>query len=164
MVASEDESDDMLDFCLKGAQDDMHTWGHEYLRTLAGQITITYAKRVEKGESTDDLSKLVDIIIPHFIDCHEEPEAVDLLMETENLAKLNHFCNEKNFDRVCRYLCACSQYAADTDEMSLSYRTAFNIYKTQRQYCDAMRVAQKMNNIELIKEIMEACPDDLVQK
>jgi len=141
MVASEDESDDMLDYCLKGAQDDMHTWGHEYLRTLAGQIGISYDKRVENGQPTDDLSKLVDIIIPHFIDQNEEPEAVDLLMETENLSKLNKFCNEKNFDRVCRYLCACSQYAADTEEMSNSYHTAYTIYKTQRQYCDALRVA-----------------------
>jgi 26S proteasome regulatory subunit N1 len=164
MVASEEDSDDMLNYCLKGAQDDMHTWGHEYLRTLAGQIGISYDKRVEKGEATDDLSRLVDIIIPHFIDQNEEPEAVDLLMETENLSKLNHFCNEKNFDRVCRYLCACSQYAADTEEMSNSYKTAFTIYKTQRQYCDALRVAQKMNNIELINEIMEACPDELIKK
>ena len=39
----------------------------------------------------------------------------------------------------------------------MSYRTAFQIYKSQRQYCDALRVAQKMNNIEMINEIMEAC-------
>lgn len=63
------------------------------------------------------------------------------MMETESLDKLIKFTNERNYDRVCRYLCACSQYAADTEEMSQSYRTAFNIYKSQNQFCDALRVA-----------------------
>ena len=84
---------------------------------------------------------MVDIIIPHFIDSNEEPEAVDLLMETENLGKLIGFTNERNYDRVCRYLCACSQYAADTDEMHQSFKTAYEIFKAQGQYCEALRVA-----------------------
>jgi 26S proteasome regulatory subunit N1 len=108
MVAAKDDTSDMLDFCLKGNQQELHQWGHEYLRSLAGQIGIQYEKRVEKGQPTEDLGALVDIIIPHFIDNNEEPEAVDLLMETENLSKLMKFTNQRNYDRVCRYLCACS--------------------------------------------------------
>ena len=46
----------------------------------------------------------------------------------------------------------------------MSYRTAFQIYKSQRQYCDALRVAQKMNNIEMINEIMQACQDPIIKK
>lgn len=164
MVAAKDESTDMLDFCLKGELKELHQWGHEYLRTLAGQIGIEYDKRVEKGTSVEDIYTIVDIIIPHFIDHNEEPEAVDLMMETERLDKLINFTNERNYDRVCLYLLSCSQYAADTEEMSNSYRTAFNIYKSQKQFCDALRVAQKMNNIDLIKEIMEACQDPITKK
>ena len=52
--------------------------------------------------------KLVDIIVPQFINHNEEPEAVDLMMETESLAKLSGFCNDRNYDRVCRYLCSCT--------------------------------------------------------
>jgi hypothetical protein len=48
--------------------------------------------------------------------------------------------------------------------MSQSYKTAYDIYKTQRQYCDALRVAQKMNNNELISEIMGACNDKVTLK
>ena len=72
--------------------------------------------------------KLVDVIVPEFINHNEEPEAVDLMMETESLKKLKDFCNQHNFDRVCRYLCSCSQYAADTEEMMQSYTTAYEIY------------------------------------
>lgn len=59
---------------------------------------------------------------------HEEPEAVDLLMEVENLEKLLNFSNESNFERVCNYLLSCASYAADPEEMSKAFRTAFNIY------------------------------------
>ena len=107
----------MLDFCLKGTMANFESWGTEYLRSLAGQIGKQYEDRISKGDSTEDLLKLVDVIVPNFIDHNEEPEAVDLMMETESLSKLNGFCNERNYDRVCRYLCACSQYAADTEEM-----------------------------------------------
>ena len=63
------------------------------------------------------------------------------MMETESLSKLAAYCNERNYDRVCRYLCSCSQYAADTEEMIQSYTTAYEIYKAQQQYPDALRVA-----------------------
>ena len=63
---------------------------------------------MENSTPHDDILNVVDIIIPHFIDHNEEPEAVDLMMETESLDKLIKFTNERNYDRVCRYLCACS--------------------------------------------------------
>ena len=94
----------------------MEDWGHEYLRGLAGQIGAQYNIRVEKDEPFADLLGLVDIIVPQFINHNEEPEAVDLMMETETLSKLANFTTKHNYDRVCRYLCSCSQYAADTEE------------------------------------------------
>ena len=38
MVAAEDDSIEMLQYCLSGTIKDVITWGHEYLRALAGQI------------------------------------------------------------------------------------------------------------------------------
>lgn len=117
MVAAPDDSSDMIDYALKGSLNGLIDWGHEYLRTLSGKIGKAYDERVAKSEKTDDLIVLVDVIVPRFINHNEEPEAVDLMMETESLSKLNGFCNERNYDRVCRYLCSCTQYAADTEEM-----------------------------------------------
>lgn len=43
MVASEEEdSNDALKYCLTGTRTDLVTWGHEYLRALAGQIGAEY--------------------------------------------------------------------------------------------------------------------------
>jgi 26S proteasome regulatory subunit N1 len=72
--------------------------------------------------------ELVDIIIPYYMKNHEEPEAVDLLMEVENLDRLIQFISDSNFERVCLYLLSCAQYAADPEEMIKAFKTAYTIY------------------------------------
>ena len=61
MVASEEEdSGDALKYCLTGTRTSLVTWGHEYLRALAGQIGAEYERLMEEAKNTDDLLKLVD--------------------------------------------------------------------------------------------------------
>ena len=102
---------------------------------------------------------MVDQIIPEFINHNEEGEAVDLLMETERLSKLAEFCNKNNYERVCIYLLACSQYSADTEELQQTLQTVYGLYKKFLRYTDALRVAQKMNSMNLINEVMNECTD-----
>ena len=128
MVASPEGSNESLRFRLEGTQDNLIEWGHEYLRSIAGEIGQAYNKRVEESKDIEDLNKLVDIIVPNFMQHHEEPEAVDLLMEVENLPKLLQFTNEHNYERVGLYLLSCAQYAADPEEMVVAFRTAFDVY------------------------------------
>ncbi len=51
---------------------------------------------------------LVETIVPFFMKNHEEPEAVDLLMEIESLESIVKFTNEANFERVGLYLLSCA--------------------------------------------------------
>ena len=81
--AKEEDSNECLKYCLKGSQRNLVSWGHEYLRCLAGQIGEEYNKCVQNEEPVKDIHDLVDQIIPEFINHNEEPEAVDLLMEVE---------------------------------------------------------------------------------
>ena len=165
MVASEEEDqNDCLIYCLKGSRKNLVGWGHEYLRSLAGQVGKEYENRVEKDEATEDINQLVDQIIPEFINHNEEPEAVDLLLEVERLDSLIDFTTENNFERVCIYLSTCAAYAADTEEMQHSLGTTFKIYSKFKRYPDALRVAQKMNNMDLIGEVMKECKDPITLK
>ena len=68
---------------------------------------------------------LIDIIIPYFMSHNEEPEAVDLLMEVEQLPKLVAVSTKNNFERVCLYLLHCAYYAADPEEMKNAFYTAY---------------------------------------
>lgn len=159
MVASPEGSNESLKYCLEGTKSDLIGWGHEYLRSLSGEIGQEYNKRVEESKSIDDLNDLVDIIIPNFMKHHEEPEAVDLLMEVENLPKLLQFTNDHNFERVGLYLLSCAQYAADPEEMMNAFKTAYDVYMQQKKYPNALRVAQKINDMNLVKEVMSTCQD-----
>jgi 26S proteasome regulatory subunit N1 len=166
MVASEEGSNEALKYCLEGSRRNLIDWGHEYLRSLAGEIGQVYNKRVEENAESDlsDLMFLVDIIIPHFMKNHEEPEAVDLLMEVESLERIVNFTNDSNFERVCNYLLSCSYYAADTEEMMNAFRTAYHTYVKHQKYPQALRVAQKMNNRDLIAEVMQTCTNAVTKK
>jgi 26S proteasome regulatory subunit N1 len=57
------------------------------------------------------------------------------------------------------YLLSCASYAADPEEMITAFKTAYTIYMKQRKYPQALRVAQKINDNNLIKEVMETCTD-----
>ena len=49
MVASEEGSNDALKYCLEGSRKNLVDWGHEYLRSIAGEIGQVYTKRVEEN-------------------------------------------------------------------------------------------------------------------
>jgi 26S proteasome regulatory subunit N1 len=164
MVSSDEGSNESLKYCLEGTRKNLIEWGHEYLRSLAGEIGQEYNKRVEAGDSVDDLIFLVDIIIPHFMKNHEEPEAVDLLMEVEGLERIINFTNDSNYERVCNYLLSCASYAADPEEMTTAFKTAFLTFLKQKKYPQALRVAQKINSMELINQVMSTCTDKVTQK
>jgi 26S proteasome regulatory subunit N1 len=134
MVSSEEGSLDSIKLCLEGTKTNLIQWGHEYLRSLAGEIGSEFEKRIEGGLSNDDLFQLVDIVIPYFMKHNEEPEAVDLLMEVEKLDMLLKFTSETNYERVCNYLLSCSYYAADPQEMNQAFKTCFEIYIQQKKY------------------------------
>ena len=61
MVASEKEDDtEALKYCLLGTKTDLVSWGHEYLRCLAGQIGQEYDIRMESDQSVEEINQLVD--------------------------------------------------------------------------------------------------------
>lgn len=164
VAANKPESDSVLGFVLKGTRQDLHTWGQEFMRTLAGEIGNEYMKRLEANVEYTDLIDLVKQIVPFLIQIHSENEAIDLLLEVEGLDFLHQFCNKNNFNRVCQYLLASSNYAADTDELKKILSVAHEIYKHFQSYSNALRVAIKLNNIDLIKADFESCEDPILKK
>jgi len=110
MTMAEPGSRLSLKFKLEGTKGDLGRWGHEYLRSLAGEIGQEYSARrmrivkgaegAEKdgGEGGDgidamdadegevdvsDLIELVDDIVPFHLQHNAEAEAVDLLVEVQ---------------------------------------------------------------------------------
>ena len=86
---------ELLTFKLAGTRGDLGSWGHEFVRSLAGEIGQEYQARVVKASEdpasvadTGDLLALVDDIVPFHIQHNAEAEAIDLLIEVQQLKKL----------------------------------------------------------------------------
>lgn len=163
MVVSNTE-DTVLYWVLKGNRKNLCDWGLEFIRTLSGNIGEEFNKRIDEELPYEDLYEFVAIIIPYLINTHSESEAVDLLLEVEKLETIMEFVNQNNYKRICLYLMTSSNYAADSDEMKCILEIAFNIYVKFKESTNALRVAIKLNNMVLIKQVFFNCENKTIQK
>lgn len=151
---------EVLSFKKAGNRDDLGSWGHEFVRSLAGEIGQEYTQRVvsspdeeSAAEPVDvqDLMELVDDIVPFHLKHNAEAEAIDLLMEVQQLGKLvdlsqKGLINEHNYQRICLYLMRCTAYMADPDDLRELFESAFSLYRSQKQFPEALRVALNMHD------------------
>jgi 26S proteasome regulatory subunit N1 len=64
-VAGKEGEREGLRYKLQGNTSDLETWGHEYMRHLAGEIAEEYKARHEKEQPVEDLLHLVAQIVPY---------------------------------------------------------------------------------------------------
>jgi len=152
--------------------DNLGSWGHEFVRSLAGEIGQEYNARVVDGADPDsdeefmDLLIMVDIIVPFHISHNAEAEAVDLLIEVQRLGKLQGLesIDEKNYRRICLYLIKTADFMSDPDDLTEMLETAYHLFVCQEQYFDALRVAIRSGNDDAIPELLSKCDDPLMKK
>jgi 26S proteasome regulatory subunit N1 len=140
--------------------DNLGSWGHEFVRSLAGEIGQEYGARVlEKGADPEDdaafadILKMVDVIVPFHVTHNAEAEAVDLLIEVQRLKKLltlgtgdnKAMIDENNFQRICLYLIKTADYMSDPDDFVVRaahlylYSFAF-VLIDEKSYLSSMHV------------------------
>ncbi|AOW01142.1 YALI0B02860p [Yarrowia lipolytica CLIB122] len=181
MTYSGDGKRDALKFRLKSTTDDLGSWGHEYVRHLALEIGQEY--QLQQVETSDDakegvtldtpnsgVGSLTDVrnlgikLVPFFLKHNAEADAVDLLLEIEAVEHLPKFVDETTYARVCHYMVACVPLLAPPDDVAFLH-TAYAIYLAHRQLTQALALAIRLDDMELIKSVMDAASgDDLLQK
>ena len=86
-------------------EEDIGSWGHEYVRHLSAEIMQEYEARAEKEDaSTDDLLKLALEVVPFLLKHNADADAVDLLLELESIEELPQFVDKDTYERVCLYM------------------------------------------------------------
>jgi len=156
------EGQETLKYRLLGSREDIGTWGHEYVRHLAGEISILWN---QEDSDKASLTKLALEIVPFNMKHNAEAEACDLLMEIEKLDQLDGFVDKDSFQRVCLYLVSCVNYVPEPEDAEL-LKTATRIYRAFKRLPDAMRCAMQLNDSELMKEIFLGSGEEdlLIQK
>lgn len=151
---------EVLKYRLLGSEEDIGTWGHEYLRNLTAELTAAYPER--QKDERQALLMLVEKIVPYHMSHNAEPEAVDLLIEVDQLPLLEKYVDEGNYRRTCLYLTSCCQYLAEPDDKAV-LKVSHAIYLKRRMFHDAMRVALRLNDRPLIESTFVAC-DGVLEK
>ncbi|KAL1924325.1 uncharacterized protein VTP21DRAFT_7360 [Calcarisporiella thermophila] len=164
MTYSEEGKRDSLKFRLIGSSGDPGLWGHEYVRHLAGEIGSEYNQRVYDEQPVDDIMKLALEIVPFFLKHNAEADAVDLLLELEAIDKLPSFVDKNTYARVCLYMVSCVNLLVPPDDIAF-LETAHTIYRQHNRLPEALHLALRLGNQELIQEDFDAAAEDpLVQK
>ncbi|XP_065875690.1 26S proteasome non-ATPase regulatory subunit 2 homolog A-like [Euphorbia lathyris] len=138
------------------------SWGHEYVRNLAGECAQEYAKRLNEETEIDDLMDLVKDIVEFYMKHNAEPEAVDLLMEVEYLEILIDHVDKTNFRRTCLYLTSAARYRPGIDDMVL-LDIAYMTYLKYDEYSNALQIALFFDNMQYVGQVFTDC-DDLLRK
>lgn len=117
--------------------ENLGSWGHEFVRSLAGEIGEEYNARVidgadpEQDEPFLDLLEMVNVIVPFHVTHNAEAEAVDLLIEVQRLRNLLSLdaVDENNYERICLYLIKTADYMADPEDLHVSKNATGNVYR-----------------------------------
>ena len=144
---------------------DVSSWGHEYIRRLAGEIGEEFEERSTADPPTpvDDLMTLVSAIVPWSMTHNAEPEAVDLCLEVERTDLIVAAVDESNCSRTCIYLLACAAYLPEPDDSTVM-RAAYDAYTKVGRRPDALRVALRMGDHGLMASAFAGAQDDTERK
>jgi 26S proteasome regulatory subunit N1 len=157
-------SRESLKYRLHGTKEGLTSWGHEYIRSLSGEIAAEHRERVENGKDVKDLLELVEEIVPFNMKHNAECDAIDLLSEVEKVPVIIDLCEEATYGRVCLYLQGLANYAATQADKTLYLKVCITLYLKFKMYPLALRVALKLNDTKDVSNIFSSCEDRLVQK
>nr|KJB12472.1 hypothetical protein B456_002G020200 [Gossypium raimondii] len=149
-----------LKYRLLGSEGDIGSWGHEYVRNLAGEIAQEYGKRQSEEAAIEDLMELVQQIVSFHMKHNAEPEAVDLLMEVEDLDLLIEHVDKTNFKRTCLYLTSAARYLPGPDDM-LVLDIAYSIYLKFEEFASALQIALSLDNMQHVRQVFTTCDNQL---
>ncbi|WPH04593.1 Hypothetical protein R9X50_00748500 [Acrodontium crateriforme] len=144
--------------------DDIGSWGHEYMRHLALEIGQEYQQRLDDDKDVHDIRNLVmGSIVPFFLSHNAEADAVDILSELEGIEQIQKHVDENTYARVCLYMVSMVPLLTYPDNDRF-LRTAHDIYVRFNQLTQAMSLAVRLNDMELIKSDFAATSDKALKR
>jgi 26S proteasome regulatory subunit N1 len=164
MTYSDDENTrDTLKYRLLAPSTDHGSWGHEYMRHLSLEIGQEYQHRLEQDQDFEDLTKLVLTLVPFFLSHNAEADAVDILSELEMIEQIKDHLDENTYARVCLYMVSMVPLLTYPDNDKF-LRTAHDIYVHYKQLAQAISLAIRLNDIDLIKSDFDATTDKALRR
>jgi 26S proteasome regulatory subunit N1 len=163
MTFSDEGRQDTLKYRLLAPTSDIGSWGHEYTRHLALELGEVYTKRLTADEPYQELIDLALVLVPLFLKSNAEADAVDLMSELEIIEDIPKFLDKDTYPRVCLYMVSMVNLLTYPEDQQF-LRTAHDIYKQYDQLTQAIVLAIRLNDIELVKSDFESTTDVALKK
>ncbi|KAI9801740.1 MAG: proteasome regulatory particle base subunit [Sarcosagium campestre] len=163
MTYSDEDRLDSLKYRLLAPSNEIGSWGHEYVRHLALEIGQEYQKRLAQDEPYQNLIDLALTIVPFFLSHNAEADAVDILSELEMIEEIPKFLDENTYQRVCLYMGSMVNLLTYPEDQQV-LRTAHDIYKQYNKLAQAMVLAIRLNDMELIQADFNSTEDKSLKK
>jgi 26S proteasome regulatory subunit N1 len=163
MTFSDEDRQDTLKFRLLAPTSDIGSWGHEYTRHLALELGEVYTKRLTADEPYQDLIDLALVLVPLFLKSNAEADAVDLMSELEIIEDIPKFLDKDTFPRVCLYMVSMVNLLTYPEDQQF-LRTAHSIYKQYDQLTQAIVLAIRLNDVDLIMSDFKSTKDASLKK
>jgi len=163
MTFSDEDRQDTLKYRLLAPTSDIGSWGHEYTRHLALELGEVYTKRLTADEPYQDLIDLALVLVPLFLKSNAEADAVDLMSELEIIEDLPKFLDKDTYPRVCLYMVSMVNLLTYPEDQQF-LRTAHDIYKQYDQLTQAIVLAIRLNDIDLIRKDFDSTTDVALKK
>ena len=158
MTQGDEEKLDTLKYRLLAPSEDLGAWGHEYVRHLALEIGQDYQRRISDDEDAQELITLSDTLVPYFLSHNAEADAVDILSELERVQEIQQYLDENTYSRVCLYMVSMVNLLTYPEDQQF-LRTAHDIYKQYNKLPQAMVLAIRLNDLNLIHEDFDSTKD-----
>jgi len=163
MTQGDEEKLDTLKYRLLAPSEDLGAWGHEYVRHLALEIGQDYQRRMTDDEDAQDMIKLSDTLVPYFLSHNAEADAVDILSELERIQEIQQYLDENTYSRVCLYMVSMVNLLTYPEDQQF-LRTAHDIYKQYNKLPQAMVLAIRLNDLDLIHKDFDSTTDVALKK
>ncbi|MCJ1427783.1 proteasome regulatory particle base subunit [Sticta canariensis] len=149
MTQGDEEKLETLKYRLLAPSEDVGAWGHEYVRHLALEIGQEYQKKMMDDEDPQELIDLARSLVPYFLSHNAEADAVDILSELERIQEIPNYLDENTYPRVCLYMVSMVNLLTYPEDQQF-LRTAHDIYKKYNKLSQAMVLAIRLNDLDLI--------------
>ncbi|KAG8527549.1 proteasome regulatory particle base subunit [Bacidia gigantensis] len=158
MTQGDEDKLDTLKYRLAAPSEDLGSWGHEYVRHLALEIGQDYQRRISDDLDAQELVELTRTLVPYFLSHNAEADAVDMMSELEIIQEIPKYLDENTYTRVCLYMVSMVNLLTYPDDQQF-LQTAHDIYKRYNKLPQAMVLAIRLNDVELIKKDFESTED-----
>lgn len=105
--------------------------------------------------TSEDLHNLALVCAKFLLEHNAEPDAVDLLEELEAIDRIVNLVDANTYSRVAAYMIACVNLLPPQDDVAF-LRTAHMIYEKHQRFPEALSLAIRLNDPDLIRKDFHA--------